>query len=162
VPQAGRETGWADQKGMRVKTVAEIIGAKGTTIYSISPKAMVYDAVVELDARHVGALLVMSNGSLVGIVSERDCMRKVMLARKSAEAVPVEEVMTRDVIHVKPTLLISEAMAIMTEKRIRHLPVMEAGKLLGVVSLGDLVKATIAEQQFLIHELEYYITSEQG
>jgi CBS domain-containing protein len=145
-----------------MKTIAEILRTKGVAVYSISPKATVYDAVVELDAKGIGALMVVKDGALVGVISERDCLRRMIVPRKAADQHLVEEVMTREVIHVKSAMLISEAMALMTEKRVRHLPVMENGKLCGLISLGDLVKAMIAEQAHLIHELEYYITSEHG
>ncbi len=145
-----------------MKTIGEILRTKGVDVYSVSPKATVYEAVVELDARRVGALMVVKDGELVGVISERDCMRRMIVPRKAADKHLVEEIMTREVIHVKPTMLVSEAMALMTEKRIRHLPVMDNGKLCGLVSLGDLVKVMIAEQAHLIEELEYYITSENG
>lgn len=145
-----------------MKAIAEILRAKGSEVYTISPQATAHDAVVELDARRVGALLVVSGSDLVGMVTERDCLSRMILPGKSAKTVKVEEIMTREVIHVKPTFMVSEAMALMTEKRIRHLPVIEDGKLCGMVSLGDLVKATIADQAFLIHELEFYIANEQG
>jgi CBS domain-containing protein len=145
-----------------MKTIAEILRTKGAEVYVIAPEATAYEAVVMMESKCVGALLVMKDAQLAGVISERDILRRLIQPRKAAEQVKVGEIMTREVIHVKPTLLITEAMAIMTEKRVRHLPVLENGKLCGMISLGDLVKVTIAEQEFLIHELEHYITSEHG
>jgi CBS domain-containing protein len=145
-----------------MKTVAEILASKGGAIYSIAPTAMMYDAIVEMDAKNVGALMVISDGKLVGVISERDYLRKVALHGKTSKTLPVAEIMTRAVVHVKPSCMITEALGLMTEKRIRHLPVMDDGRLCGVVSVGDLVKGVIDDQNFTIHKLEYYITNENG
>lgn len=141
-----------------MKTLNDLIGQKGRAIYSVTPSRTVLDAVKLLDERHVGALLVMEGDRLSGIVSERDVARKVILRDRRAAEVPVRDIMTERVVCARPGLTIQEAMAIMTDKRIRHLPVVEDEKVVAVVSIGDLVKALIEEQQFLIEQLESYIT----
>ncbi|MFA6954280.1 MAG: CBS domain-containing protein [Thermoanaerobaculia bacterium] len=142
-----------------MKTLMNLISAKGSEVYSIGPGASVLDAVGTMDAKRVGALLVMEGTHLEGIVSERDVARKVILGGKDASTMPVREIMTARVVCGRPDLKIDEAMAIMTDKRIRHLPVADGSRVVGVISIGDLVKAMIEEQQFLIAQLEHYITS---
>jgi CBS domain-containing protein len=141
-----------------MKTLNDLIRQKGRVIYSVTPSQTVLDAVKMLDERHVGALLVMEGDRLSGVVSERDVARKVILRGKAAVEVPVRDIMTERVVCARPGLTIEEAMAIMTDKRIRHLPVVEDEKVVAVVSIGDLVKVLIEEQQFLIEQLESYIT----
>ena len=141
-----------------MKTVNDLIRDKGSSIYFVTPAQTALDVVKMLDEKHVGALLVMEGEKLSGIVSERDIARKVVLQRKVAGEVPVREIMTERVVCARPDLTIREAMAIMTDKRIRHLPVAENEKVIAVISIGDLVKALIEEQQFLIEQLESYIT----
>jgi len=109
--------------------------------------------------KEVGSVLVIENGKVQGIVTERDYARKVVLEGKTSPDTPVAEIMTTHVLCTRPEQTIEEAMALMTEKRVRHLPVLEHGEIKGVVSIGDLVKAVISEQQFLIQQLESYITS---
>jgi CBS domain-containing protein len=140
------------------KTVEMLLTNKGREVWSIAPGATVFEAIEMMNERHVGALPVVEGGKLVGILSERDYARKVILKGRSSRECKVEEIMTRDVICVDAVRKIEECMAVMTQKKIRHLPVMEDGKMVGIVSIGDLVKAIIEEQQFLIEQLENYIT----
>lgn len=139
-------------------TIAGVLGTKGTDIWSITPDTSVYDAIAMMAEKGVGALLVVDNDSLAGIVSERDYARKVILKGRSAESTPVSEIMTPEVYYIRPQQSVEEGLALMTAKRIRHLPVMDDGRLIGIVSIGDLVKSIISDQEFLIHQLETYIT----
>ena len=128
-------------------------------VLSISPDASVYEAIALMAENSIGALLVVSNGLLVGIMSERDYARKVILQGKSSQDMPVRDIMTADVVKVDPSRTIEECMGLMTQRRIRHLPVCEGEKLVGLVSIGDLVKEVIAEQEQTIKQLESYIHS---
>jgi CBS domain-containing protein len=141
-----------------MKTVKHVLQAKGHDVWSIPPDALVYDALKLMADKEVGALLVLEAGKLVGIISERDYARKVMLKGKSSLDTPVREIMTQKVIYVRPEQTIEDCMALMTEKRVRHLPVLVDDQVIGVVSIGDLVKAVIAEKDFMIKQLENYIT----
>jgi len=140
-----------------MKTVAQMLKLKPTGVILINPDATVLDALKLLAENGVGAVLVMDGTRLVGIFSERDYARRVALKGKSASDTPVSEVMTREVVFVTPNLTNEECMALMTEKRIRHLPVMDNDRVQGVLSIGDLVKDMISEQQFIIGQLERYI-----
>ena len=140
-----------------METIGKLVSTKGAAVYSIPPEASVLDAVRAMDEKKVGALLVMEAAHLAGIVSERDVARKVILGGKDAATTPVREIMTARVVCGRPDLRVDEAMAIMTEKRIRHLPVADGASVTGVVSIGDLVKATIEEQKFVIEQLSHYI-----
>ena len=140
-----------------MKTVAQMLERKPSGVISINPDATVLDALNLLAENGVGAVLVMDGTRLVGIFSERDYARRVALKGKSASDTPVSEVMTREVVFVTPNLTNEECMALMTEKRIRHLPVMDNDRVQGVLSIGDLVKDMISEQQFIISQLERYI-----
>ena len=142
-----------------MKTIRQLLEAKGSQIYDIAPQARVFDALKLMADRQVGALLVTENGKLVGVISERDYARKVILHGKSSYDIPVREIMTSKVITVHPGQSVEECMALMTEKRIRHLPVMEGERLIGILSIGDLVKEVIAEQEATIKQLESYIHS---
>ena len=144
-----------------MKTVRQLLDAKGHSILSISSSATVYDALVIMAEKHVGALLIMDAGYLVGIFSERDYARSVVLKGKSSKDTPIKEVMTPGslLITVDPGQTVEECLNLVSDKRIRHLPVLEDGKVVGVLSIGDLVKATIEYQQFLIQQLESYIHS---
>lgn len=143
---------------MEITTAAKsLLEHKGRDMWTISPEAMVLDAIHLMDEKNVGALPVMDGSKLVGIVSERDYMSKVMLKGKSSKETPVSDIMTRDVVTVNPDQNVSECMRIVSEHRIRHLPVVEDGQLLGIVSIGDLVKWTIATQRMTIEQLEAYI-----
>ena len=138
-----------------MKRVRDILTRKGNDVWSISPSASVYDAMKLMADKGIGALLVMEGEKLV----ERDYARKVILQGRSSRTTSVEEIMTSRVAYAEPGQNIEECMAVMTEKRIRHLPVMEAGQVRGVISIGDLVKSIIDEQKFIIEQLERYITS---
>ncbi len=141
-----------------MKTVRQLLQSKGREVWSIAPEAMVYDALKVMAEKSVGALVVLDAGQVVGIISERDYARKVSLQGKSDRTTPVKEIMTPKVVYVRPEQTIEECMALMTDKRIRHLPVMENDRLIGVISIGDVVKALISEQEFIIAQLENYIT----
>jgi len=142
-----------------MKTVSDLLRVKGNQVWSIGPDATVYDALTLMAEKDVGALLVLDNvGQLVGILSERDYARKIVLKGKTSRETPVREIMTKKVLWVRPDQTIEEIMALMTNKRIRHLPVLEEGRLVGVISIGDVVKAIISEQEFMIEQLENYIT----
>jgi len=140
-----------------MKTVAQLLKLKPAGVFSIRPDVQVLDALKLLAEKDVGAVLVMDGPRLVGIVSERDYARKVALKGKSASDTPVSEIMTREVVCVKPTQTNEECMALMTDKRARHLPVIDNGGVVGILSIGDLVKDAISEQQFIIEQLEHYI-----
>jgi CBS domain-containing protein len=140
-----------------MKTVRQLLAGKETGVLSIAPDALVIDALKLMADKDVGALLVMQDGRLKGIFSERDYARKIVLRGKSSVNTPVSEIMSDKVIYVKPEQTLDECMALITRKRVRHLPVMEGETVLGVISIGDLVKETISEQEFIIHQLENYI-----
>ncbi len=139
--------------------VRDILAVKGRDVWSIGPHASVYDAMKLMADKGIGALLVMEGAKLVGIISERDYARKVILQGRSSRTTSVQEIMTTRVAYAEPEQNIEECMALMTEIRIRHLPVIEAGEVRGVISIGDLVKSIIAEQKFIIEQLERYISS---
>ena len=140
-------------------SVHQLLDRKGRQVFAIPPGAAVLDAIRLMAERHVGALLVMEGDRLAGIVSERDYARKVILLGRSSADTPVREIMTAAVITVQPETPVEKCMQIMTEQRVRHLPVIEGRRVVGVVSIGDLVKAVIAEQQQHIEQLESYIHS---
>lgn len=141
-----------------MKTVNHILRSKGSQVLSIRPDALVYDALKLMGEKNVGALLVLEQGKLVGIISERDYARKVILKGKSSLNTPVRDIMTDRVVFVRPEQTVEECMALMTEKHIRHLPVLVDDQVAGIVSIGDLVKASIEEKDFMIRQLENYIT----
>jgi CBS domain-containing protein len=144
-----------------MKTVGHILQGKGRGAWSVPPDVSVYDALSVMAEKEVGALLVLEAGKLVGIISERDYARKVILKGKSSLDTLVKDIMTHKVVCVRPEQSIEECMALMTDKRIRHLPVLERGEVIGVVSIGDVVKAAIAEKDFMIKQLENYITGDR-
>ena len=139
-------------------TVRLVLKLKGQNVWLISPEACVYDAIEIMADKSVGALLVISEGKLVGVVSERDYARKVILQGKSSKQTKVKEIMTSPAIFVIPEQTVEDCMRIMTEKHIRHLPVVEDGNILGVVSIGDLVKWMVSAQQQTISQLQSYIS----
>jgi CBS domain-containing protein len=140
-------------------TVRELLGKKGSHVWSVSPESTVYEALQLMADKNVGAVLVLSGRTLEGILSERDYARQVILKGKASRDTPVREIMTTKVVCVVPERTIEDCMALMTDKHIRHLPVLSGGELLGVLSIGDVVKAVISEKQFMIEQLESYITS---
>jgi CBS domain-containing protein len=146
-----------------MKEVAQILKSKpDQTVHSISPAASVFDAVKLMADKNIGALLVMEDLKIVGIVTERDYARKIVLMGRSSKETPVRDIMTSPVMSVRPDRTNEECMALMTENRVRHLPVIDGGKLIGLVSIGDLVKDIISEQKFTIEQLEHYIMGDRG
>ncbi len=141
-----------------MKTVRDILQAKGRNVWRVPFEATVFDALQLMAEKEVGALVVVDGPNPVGIISERDYARKIVLYGRSSPTTLVKEIMTSPIVYTHPNQPIEECMAIMTDRRIRHLPVMEEGKLVGIVSIGDLVKTIIAEQKFTIEQLERYIT----
>jgi CBS domain-containing protein len=139
-------------------TVAQLLQNKGHEVWSVGPDASVFVAIQLMAEKQVGALLVLDGQRLVGIVSERDYARKVILQGRSSQSTPVREIMTDTVFYVRPEQSIEDCMALMTAKRIRHLPVLAEERLLGVVSIGDIIKALLAERDVRIEQLEQYIT----
>jgi len=140
-----------------MKTVKQLLDAKGHNVWIVAPDASVYEALKLMADKDVGALLVLEAGKLVGIISERDYARKVILKGKFSKDTPVHEIMTTRLVYVRPEQTIQECMALMTDQHIRHLPVLAGDELVGLVSIGDLVKAIISEQEFLIQNLQDYI-----
>jgi CBS domain-containing protein len=138
-------------------TVRHLLDRKGRAVYSIGPEDPVLEAIQLMADRHVGALLVMKGDELAGIVSERDYARKVILMGRSATETPAWQIMTAPVHTVSPDHTLEDCMRLVTEKRIRHLPVVEGGRVVGMISIGDLVKAVIEDQQHTIEQLESYI-----
>ncbi|HEY5807052.1 MAG TPA: CBS domain-containing protein [Povalibacter sp.] len=139
--------------------VTYLLALKGKDVWSVDPDAAVLDAIRIMADRHIGALPVMRGGELIGIISERDYARKVILKGRSSADTPVRDIMTSPVVTIGPDDAVHNCMEIMTQKRIRHLPVIERGKVVGMISIGDLVKAVIEEQQQTIDQLERYIAS---
>jgi len=140
-------------------SVSQLLMQKGREIVSISPMASVYEAIQLMDAKNIGALLVLNeNGSIAGIFAERDCFRKVILEGKATSDVLVKTAMTKKVVYASPENTVDECMSLMTQKRIRHLPVIDAQqKIVGIISIGDLVKFVVTEQDAMIKNLEKYI-----
>jgi signal-transduction protein with cAMP-binding, CBS, and nucleotidyltransferase domain len=142
-----------------MSTIKQILDTKGYAIWSIHPQESVFAAIQQMAEKEVGALVVLEGDAVVGIISERDYARKVVLKGRSSRQTEVRDIMTPDVIYVRLDQSIEECMSIVTERRIRHLPVLDNGRLVGIISIGDLVKTVIAEQQFIIEQLEHYISS---
>ena len=141
-----------------MKTVRDILKVKGTDVWCVDPDATVFDALQRMAEKEVGALVVTQDAQIVGLISERDYARKVILHGRASPTTLVKEIMTGQVVYTHLDQSIEECMALVTEKRIRHLPVMAEGKLVGVISIGDLVKSIIADQQFIIEQLVRYIS----
>lgn len=140
-----------------MQTVSQLLKVKGNQIFSVAPHDSVLRAIEIMATRYVGALLVMSEGTLIGIISERDYARKVILKNRSSHDTPVSDIMTSPAISVTPEDTVHHCMQLMTEGRFRHLPVMKAGRVVGMLSIGDLVKAVIQDQTEHIEQLERYI-----
>ena len=140
-------------------TVRQLIQAKDRGLVAVGPHDTVREALELMAAHEIGAVLVLDGNELVGVMSERDYARKVILKGKLSHETEVSEIMTERVVCVEPHLTVPECLALMSSKHIRHLPVIEDGRLVGIVSIGDLVKATISEQEFIIRQLEHYITT---
>jgi CBS domain-containing protein len=138
-------------------TVSQLLKTKGHHVWCIGPQAFVYDALKLMAEQDIGALVVTADERVVGIFSERDYARKIILLGRSSKTTTVAEIMIRNVVIADPEKTVEECMALMTAKRVRHLPVMSDQRLVGLVSIGDLVKAIIAEQEFVIAQLENYI-----
>lgn len=140
-------------------TVRKLLEGKGRAVHSVEPQAAVLDAIRLMAEHHVGALVVMQGAALEGIVSERDYARKVILRGRSSSDTPVRDIMSSPVLTVTLDTTVQQCMQLMTDRRVRHLPVVEGARVVGMVSIGDLVKAVIAEQQAQIEQLESYIHS---
>lgn len=140
-----------------MKTIKQLLAAKSYGVLRVGPADSVYDALQLMAEKNVGSLLVMETDKLVGIFTERDYARKVILLGKSSKETKVSEIMTREVVFVTPERTVEECMALMTNKKCRHLPVLDGNRVIGLVSIGDLVQETISQQQFIIEQLEQYI-----
>ena len=146
-----------------MNTVAQILGSKPDhAVYTMGPRSSAHEAVRLMAEKNLGALVVVEDGQVIGLVSERDYARKLVLMARSPKDTALADIMSSPVMYVRPDQTSDECMALMTRHRLRHLPVMDDGQLVGLVSIGDLVKATIAEQQFIIEQLEHYITGQRG
>ena len=141
-----------------MKTVRDILKAKGSEVWSVEPDATVFEALQRMAEKEVGALVVMHGTQIVGLISERDYARKIILHGRASPTTLVKEIMTNQVVYIHLDQAIEECMSLMTEKRIRHLPVIEGGKLAGLISIGDIVKSIIADQQFIIEQLVRYVS----
>lgn len=144
-----------------LESIKQILDRKGHDVLYITPDASVYDALRKMAENNIGALVVMENGHVAGIFSERDYARELEFCSQSCLSIKVGDIMSKDIYFVKPDTLIDEAMAIVTETRCRHLPVMNGEEMVGMVSIGDLVKASIDKKDFVIRQLEKYIKGEQ-
>ncbi len=140
-----------------IKSIRDVLKKKGDSVINISPDATVYSALELMAAKNVGALLVMKGQQVVGIISERDYARKVILEGRSSLKTSVENIMATKVLYITKDKSVEEGLALMSDKRCRHLPVLEDKKLIGMVSIGDLVNAHVAEKDFMINQLEHYI-----
>ena len=141
-----------------MQTVRQLIQAKQGSLVTVSPESSVREALLLMAEHEIGAVLVVEAGQLVGVMSERDYARKVVLKGRLLQDTAVREIMTERVVYAQPDLTVPECLALMSDKHIRHLPVIEHGDLIGILSIGDLVTATISEQQFIIEQLEHYIS----
>ena len=141
-----------------MSTVRNILQKKGNAVYSVSPESSVYDALEELEEKNLGALVVLENGKLIGVFTERDYARKVILKGRSSKETLVRDIMSSTPVFVNPDKTLDDCMQLMTDKFIRHLPVLENNELVGVISIGDIVKYIIYDKDFIIENLEHYIT----
>jgi CBS domain-containing protein len=140
-----------------MRSVKDILQEKGTQVYAISPDAKVYEALQLMAEKNVGALMVMEGDRAVGLISERDYARKIVLKGKFSKDVPVHEIMTADIVRIGPDRNVENCMELMTDKRVRHLPVFDNDRLIGIISIGDIVKAIIEHKEEIIKQLEGYI-----
>lgn len=138
-------------------TVKHLLERKGRDVWAIDPDATVLDAVAKMAEKDIGSLVVMDGEELIGIITERHYARNIILKGKTSVTTRVRDIMEKNVIHVRPEQSVERCMALMTEKRVRHLPVLEGKKVIGIISIGDLLKAIISKQQYFIDELEHYI-----
>ena len=146
-----------------MKSVAQVLKSKpGQNVETIAPATSVFDAVRLMAEKNIGALLVMEGQTIAGMLTERDYARKIILMGRSSKETRVRDVMTSPVMYVRPDQTNEECMALMTDNRVRHLPVVDQGKLIGLISIGDLVKDIISEQKFIIEQLEHYIAGDRG
>ena len=143
-------------------SVRKLLGDKGTEVWGVSPEDTVFKTLEMMEEKGVGALAVKLDGKLVGIISERDYARKIVLKGKSSKDTKVKDIMTRQVFHTFPDQIVEECLVLMNDKRIRHLPVLEDDNLIGMISIGDVVKQIIADQQYTIKHLENYISWEES
>ena len=144
-------------------TVADILKSKADpAVHTIGPEASVFEAVQSMAQKNIGALLIVEHDQVVGMITERDYARKIVLMARASRETKLRDIMTRPVMYVRPQHTSEECMALMTENRLRHLPVLEEGQLIGLISIGDLVKDIISEQKFIIEQLEHYISGEPG
>jgi CBS domain-containing protein len=144
-------------------TVSDVLKSKArATVHTIGPDATVFEALRLMAQENIGALLVVERERIVGIVTERDYARKVALMARVSKDTPLRDIMTSPVMYVRPNQTSEDCMALMTENRLRHLPVMDGGKLVGLISIGDLVKDIISQQQFIIEQLEHYISGQRS
>ena len=145
-------------QGVKMSTIEKLLETKGSEVWTISPEDSVFDAIKKMEEHSVGALPVLIEDKLVGIISERDYARKVILKNRSSKETLVKEIMTTRIFHTFPKQKIEECMVVMSEHHIRHLPVMDNEKLIAMISIGDVVKDIISEQQFKIEQLEHTIS----
>lgn len=143
-------------------TVKQVLDVKGHDVRAIHPDASVFDALKLMAEHNIGSLVVLEDGDLVGIITERHYAREVVLKGRTSVRTPVREIMSADVVCVRPDQSVEECMAVMTARAVRHLPVIEQGRLVGIVSIGDVVKSALGEQKFVIEQLEHYIRGERG
>ena len=142
-----------------MQTIKQLLEKKGSEIITIEPDSSVYDAIKSMADNHIGSLKDKKNEKLVGIITERDYTRKIILKGKSSVDTPVKDIMTKNILCTNIDQTVDEAMALITDKRVRHLPVVEDSHVIGIISIGDLVKAIISEQEYIINQLEHYINS---
>ncbi len=146
-----------------MKSAAQILKSKPEqTVETVTPSTSVFDAIKRMAEKNIGALLIMEDANIAGIFTERDYARKIILMGRSSKETPVRDIMTFPVMFVRPDQTNEECMALMTDNRMRHLPVVDQGRLIGIISIGDLVKDIISEQKFIIEQLEHYIKGDRG
>lgn len=145
-----------------METISQLLEEKGYQVWTIHPDATVYEAISQMAEREIGSLVVMEHDRIAGLITERDYARHVILKGRSSQSTQVRDIMATKILYIQGDQTVHEAMAVMTSKRIRHLPVLKNGKLTGIISMGDLVNAIIAQQRFIIEQLEHYIAGESG